>query len=158
MQLRNIVTHAAGNLTPQAKEFIPRSEWTKVIGLSRAYVAVFVAVIAACAVTASALPALFVVLPRFYGSFMAQLFNLTQHAGLEENVRDHRLNTRTVILNPMVPFHALPRVHALIADQCPPPHRGLIEAYREIVPALLRQRRDPTHHAPRLLPAQVVPA
>ena len=175
VQIRNIVIHAAGILTPQAKEFIPRSEWKRVVRASRAYAAVFIAVIAACAVTASVLPALFVVLPRFYGGFVAQLFNLTQHAGLAENVRDHRLNSRTVILNrvfsflymntnyhiehhmfPMVPFHALPRLHALIVDQCPPPHRGLIEAYREIVPALLRQRRDPTHHAARPLPSLVV--
>ena len=59
---------------------------------------------------------------------------------------------------PMVPFHALPRLHALIVDQCPPPHRGLIEAYREMVPALLRQRRDPSHHAARPLPAQAASA
>jgi len=45
---------------------------------------------------------------------------------------------------PMVPFHALPRLHALIRDQCPPPYANLRAAYAEIIPALLRQRRDPS--------------
>ena len=176
-QIRNIVTQASGHLSTHAKEFIPESEHKRVIGLSRAYTAVFVAVIAACVATASVLPALFVVLPRFYGGFMAQIYNGSQHAGLAENVRDHRLNSRTVLMSPvsrflymnmnyhiehhmfpMVPFHALPRLHELIKDQCPPPYRGLREAYAEIVPVLVRQLRDRNHHVVRPLPSQPAPA
>ena len=176
-QIRNIVTHATGRLTPHAKEFIPPSEFRRVVGLSRIYTAVFIAVIVACVATASILPALFVVLPRFYGGFIAQVLNSSQHAGLAENVRDHRLNSRTVLMNPvwrflymnmnyhiehhmfpMVPFHALPRLHELIKDQCPPPYRGLREAYAEIVPTLVRQLRDRTHYVVRPLPAQPAPA
>jgi fatty acid desaturase len=112
---------------------------------------------------ASALPAMFIVLPRFYGGPLSQLFNLTQHAGMNEDVYDHRLNTRTVILNPvfsflyanmnyhiehhmfpMVPFYRLPELHELINADCPPAYSGLRAAYREIVPALLRQRKDPS--------------
>jgi fatty acid desaturase len=63
-----------------------------------------------------------------------------QHAGLAENVLDHRLNTRTVYMNPisrfiywnmnyhiehhmfpMVPYHALPRLHEVIKADLPPP-------------------------------------
>ena len=59
------------------------------------------------------------------------MFGLTQHAGLAEDVLDHRLNSRTVYMNPvfrflywnmnyhvehhmfpMVPYHALPALHA----------------------------------------------
>ena len=62
---------------------------------------------------------------------------LLQHIGLADNVIDHRLNTRTVYMNPitrfiywnmnyhvehhmfpMVPYHALP--HAARADQARP--------------------------------------
>ncbi len=176
-QLTNIVSHAFGRLNHSGTEFIPESERKKVVRSSRCFVAIFVAVIAACVATASVLPALFVVLPRFYGGFMAQTFNMTQHAGLAENVRDHRINSRTVLLNPlsaflymnmnyhiehhmfpMVPFHALPRLHALIRSQCPPPYDGLVDAYREIVPALIRQSHDPTHYVERRLPAQPVAA
>ena len=115
---------------------------------------------------------MFVVLPRFYGGALSQLFNLTQHAGLDEDVHDHRLNTRTVLLNPvfsflyanmnyhiehhmfpMVPYYNLPKLHELVKDQCPPPYPGLWEAYREIIPALIRQRKDPSWYVQRPLPA-----
>ena len=75
--------------------------------------------------------------------------------------QDHRLNTRTVILNPvlswlyvkleyhqehhmfpMVPWHKLPQLHELIKDQMPPPHQGLLSAYREIIPAVFKQAYD----------------
>jgi hypothetical protein len=37
---------------------------------------------------------------------------------------------------------------------CPPPYPSILAAYREIVPALLRQRREPQWHVVRELPAQ----
>jgi hypothetical protein len=39
-----------------------------------------------CFAVGSILPAMFIVLQRFYGGPLSQLFNLTQHAGLDENV------------------------------------------------------------------------
>ena len=38
---------------------------------------------------------------------MASDFGLTQHAGLAEDVLDHRLNSRTVYMNPDLPLHLL---------------------------------------------------
>ena len=132
---------------------------------------IILGVAAWCMATGSILPAMFVVLPRFYGGALSQVFNVMQHAGLDEDVYDHRLNTRTVIMNPvfsflyanmnyhiehhmfpMVPFYVLPELHALIKDQCPAPNRGVIAAYREIVPALIEQRRTPTHFVAKRLP------
>jgi fatty acid desaturase len=100
------------------------------------------------------------------------VFGLTQHAGLAEDVLDHRLNCRTVYMNPvfrylywnmnyhvehhmfpLVPYHALPALHEALKTDMPPAYRGLWEAYREIVPALLRQAKDPTHYVKRPLPA-----
>ena len=85
---------------------------------------------------------------------------------------DHRLNTRTVYLNPinrylywnmgyhvehhmfpMVPYHALGKLHELMKADCPPPYNGLIEAYREVIPALIRQSKDPDYYVQRPLPA-----
>jgi fatty acid desaturase len=173
-QLRYIVTHAMGHLSEDGKHFVPGPERHKVFWLSRLYVAIFLAVIGLCLVTHSFLPAMFVVLPRFYGGFLTQLFNITQHAGLAEDMRDHRLNTRTFVMNPvfrflymnmnyhiehhmfpMVPFYNLPKLHGLIKDQCPAPHRGLWATYREIVPAVLRQRADPRYFVRRPLPGEV---
>jgi fatty acid desaturase len=86
-------------------------------------------------------------------------------------VLDHRLNCRTVYMNrlirflywnmnyhvehhmfPMVPYHRLPELHAAIRHDTPAPYPSLWAAYREIIPTLLRQRRDPTHFARRILP------
>ena len=96
----------------------------------------------------------------------------TQHAGLAENVLDHRLNTRTVYMNPinrylywnmgyhvehhmfpMVPYHNLPKLHELVKSDVPPPYHGLIEAWREIIPALIRESKDPDYFVQRPLPA-----
>lgn len=171
-----ILRNATGNLNADGRHFIPESEKPKVVRSSRIYVAIFAATIAACLVTRSILPAMFIVLPRFYGGPLAQLFNIAQHAGLDEDVYDHRLNTRTVLLNPvfaflymnmnyhiehhmfpMVPFYALPKLHDLIRDQCPPPYAGLGAAYREIAPALWRQRRNPSYCVARALPGTAEP-
>jgi len=170
-QFGRILRNASGDLTEAGKHFVPEGERSKVVAASRVYIAIFAGVILASAATASVLPAMFIVLPRFYGGPLSQLFNLTQHAGLDEDVYDHRLNTRTVILNPvfaflyfnmnyhiehhmfpMVPYYRSPELHALIKDQCPPAYPGLLAAYREIIPALWRQRKDPRSFVVRVLP------
>lgn len=53
---------------------------------------------------------------------------------------------------PMVPYHALPKLHAAIKADCPTPYDGLWEAYAEIIPTLLRQVREPTYFVQRQLP------
>jgi fatty acid desaturase len=158
-----ILRNATGSINADGRHFIPTMEVAKVVWSSRIYVAIFAATIAACLFTHSILPAMFIVLPRFYGGPLSQVFNITQHTGLDEDVYDHRLNTRTVLMNPafnflymhmnyhiehhmfpMVPFYALPELHERIKDQCPAPYANLRAAYAEIIPALLRQRRDPS--------------
>ena len=111
------------------------------------------------------------ILPSIYGGWLYLVFGLTQHAGLAEDVLDHRLNSRTVYMNPvlrflywnmnyhvehhmfpMVPYHALPKLHEEMKPYTPTPYRGLFDAYREIIPALLKQVKDPTYHVVRKLP------
>jgi hypothetical protein len=48
-------------------------------------------------------------------------------------------------------------LHELIKDQCPPAYRGLWASYKEIVPALLKQRKDPSWFVRRPLPERAVP-
>ena len=172
IELRKIFLHAAGIMTPGAREFVPESQRWKMIWSSRSYVALIFATIGGSIALGSWLPLMFVGLPRFYGAWFHQLCVLTQHAGLAEMVKDHRLNTRTVYMNPlcrflyvnmnyhiehhmfpMVPFHALPRLHEMVKDQMPPAYRGLVDAYREILPTLIRQARDPGYFVRRPLPA-----
>jgi fatty acid desaturase len=170
-ELKRIVAHAFGILSHEVKSFVPEGERWKMIWSSRAYVAIIAATALWSYAIGSFLPMMFVALPRFYGGWLHQLCALTQHAGLAENVTDHRLNTRTVYLNPayrflylnmnyhiehhmfpMVPFHALPALHEEIKDQLPRTYTGIVDAYREIIPTLIRQAEDPYHFTLRKLP------
>ena len=74
------------------------------------------------------------------------------------------MNSRTVYMNPvfrflywnmnyhiehhmfpMVPYHALPKLHKACKADCSPPYTSCWDAYREIIPAWIRQRKDPTY-------------
>jgi len=168
---RVMLVHAWGVPSREANDFVPRSEWRKMFWWSRAYLFIYAGMVAWSIAIRSWLPILFFPLARLYGGWLHQIFSLTQHSGLAENVRDHRLNTRTVELNPvfrflyfnmnyhiehhmfpMVPFHALPELHGRVESCLPRTYRGLGDAFREIVPALLRQSRDAGYFVLRELP------
>jgi fatty acid desaturase len=104
------------------------------------------------------------------------LTGMTQHAGLADNAIDHRLNSRTVYMNPVsrfiywnmnyhvehhmfptVPYHALPALHERLKDDFPQPSPSLLAAYREFVPVLWRQRQDPDFYLRRPLPGTALP-
>jgi fatty acid desaturase len=139
---------------------------------------IYAGVVAACLMSRSILPAMVVGLPRMYGAWHHLVTGLTQHSGLADDVTDHRLNSRTVYMNPfsrfvywnmnyhvehhmfpMVPFHALPALHAEIKDDLPPPAPSIGAAFGEFLPVLLRQRKDPSHYIKRQVPdrADAVP-
>ena len=44
-----------------------------------------------------------------------------------------------------VPFHALAKLHRLIAKDAPKPNRSLASAWREIAACQLRQKADPSY-------------
>ena len=171
LEIGKIVRHAFGRVDAATDAFLPASEKPKMIWSCRIYLAVVVCTIAWAIAMRSFLPLMFVWTPRFYGGWLHQLLGLTQHAGLAVNVKDHRLNTRTVYMNPvfrflylnmnyhlehhllpMVPFHALPRLHEAIKDQLPAAYPSLYAAYREMLPALWKQRSNPQHVIERTLP------
>jgi MocE subfamily Rieske [2Fe-2S] domain protein len=168
---RRILLHSAGRMAADEKTFIPAAEFPKVYRRARIYVAIYAAVIVLAIYTHSILPLLFIGLPNVFGTWLLITYGYTQHAGLAENVLDHRLNCRTVYMNalnrylywnmnyhvehhmfPLVPYHALPRLHEAVKDDCPVPYPGLVAAWREIVPTILRQVKDPAYHVKRKLP------
>ncbi len=59
---------------------------------------------------------------------------------------------------PLVPYHNLARLHQLAKADMPKPYSGLVEAWREILPALLRQTRDPAYFVQRELPTPTIRA
>jgi len=174
--LVKIFTHAQGRLQPDEKTYIPEMERASVYRTARIWAVLLLGVVVLCISTWSILPAMLIGLPTMYGGFMALYFGLTQHAGLAEDVLDHRLNTRTVYMNPvfrflylnmnyhiehhmfpMVPYHALPALHEKIKNQCPAPYPSSVAAYAEILPALWRQRNDTGHYVRRALPEGETP-
>jgi fatty acid desaturase len=170
-EIAKIVRHAFGSISPEVADYVPVSERRKMIWVSRAYVAIMGGVVYWCFAAETILPLLFVWTPRFYCGWFHQTLGLMQHAGLARNVSDHRLNSRTVYVNPvfaflymnmqyhlehhmlpMVPFHALPKLHDAIKAQMPPPYPSVWSVYKEMVPALLKQRRDPSYFIGRPVP------
>src|ERR1700749_2504106 len=55
------------------------------------------------------------------------------------------------------PYHALPKLHEAIKADCPTPYPSSIAAYREIIPTLARQLKDPTYFVRRELPSTAQP-
>jgi fatty acid desaturase len=101
-------------------------------------------------------------LPRMYGAWHHVLTGFIQHAGLHEDVIDHRVNTRTCYMNPvsrfiywnmnyhvehhmfpMVPYHALPKLHERLKSDLPLPSPNMWSAYRDIISALKKQIVNP---------------
>jgi fatty acid desaturase len=172
----NMLRYTAGHLNGAEKDFVPEAERRKVFQVARVWTLIYAVVIGTCLWTGSILPLMLIGLPRMYGAWHHVLTGITQHVGLAEDVLDYRLNCRTVQLNPlsrfvywnmnyhvehhmfpMVPYHALPKLHDEMRLDCPPPYRGLFEAYREILPTLLRQLKDPEFFVRRELPSTARP-
>ena len=169
--IRMVLFHSTGRLTEEEKTFIPESEYGKLILRSRVYILIYAGVAAVSYATRSILPFMYVGLPSFYGAWLMPIYGNTQHAGLAENVLDHRLNCRTVYMNlvnrylywnmnyhlehhmfPLVPYHKLPKLHELVKADMPKPYGSLWEAWRELLPTVLRQVKDPTYYIHRDLP------
>ncbi len=166
-----VFIHAQGKKTFPEEDFVPAEEWPKVVLAARIWIAVWAATILLAVVTASWLPIFFVMLPPFLGHWVAMFFGVTQHLGLADDVLDHRLNTRTIYMNPvfrflylnmnyhvehhmfpMVPYHALPRLHEAIKHDCPPPYPSTWAAYKEVFSSLTRQLREPDWWVVRKVP------
>ena len=168
--------NAAGRIHPEEATFIPEQEQHKVIRVARIWVAIYAATIALAVAMGSILPLMVIGLPRLYGAWHHVMTGLLQHGGLAENVVDHRLNSRTVYMNPvsrfvywnmnyhvehhmfpMVPYHRLPQLHAMIRHDLPAPNPSIAAAFAEMWPALKRQLRNEDYFLRRELPATARP-
>lgn len=111
----------------------------------------------------------------FYGGWLRFLCNNTQHAGLQDDVPDFRLCTRTVLLDPLtrflywhmnfhiehhmyaaVPCYNLGRLHRAIRRELPESPRGLWSAWRQILQIMRRQEIEPDYQFAAVLPTPPV--
>ncbi len=169
---QRLLLHTCGRMRADEKTYIPETEFPKVFLRARIYLLIYAGSIGLSIYLHSFLPVCLICLPNLFGTWLLYLYAGTQHAGLAENVLDHRLNCRTVYMNPvnrylywnmnyhvehhmfpLVPYHALPRLHAVVRDDMPEPYPSILSAWREIIPAVRRQMTDYSYHIRRVLPA-----
>ena len=168
---KSILMHSARRMSAEERTFIPESQFDRIYLTARIYAAIYLGVIALAIHHRSILPLMFVGFTNLFGSWLMPVYGLTQHTGLAENVLDHRLNCRTVYMNPihrylywnmnyhvehhmfpLVPYHALPRLHEAVKDDCPTPYPNLLTTWKEIIPAIRKQMKDPAFCVKRNLP------
>lgn len=113
-------------------------------------------------------------LAPFYGGLLQYLCNNTQHVGLQDNVPDFRLCTRSVTLNPVVrflywhmnyhiehhmyaavPCYKLGQLRSAIESDLPPASVGLFNAWTEILAILHKQKLDPKYQYIVQLPSRL---
>ena len=160
-----IIKHALGIHTKVMVDCIPEDQRSKCINSSRIFVLLWIAILLSGILTNSILPILLFLLPTFFRS-LNMIWGLTQHMGLKEDTKDHRESTRSVRLNPifsfiywkmeyhiehhmfpMVPSYNLPKLYDEIKDQLPKP-QTLFEAYKEIIPAVIKKSKNPEYYIP----------
>jgi len=151
---------------------VPKGLHQKMIIQSRVFLASYMCLILASLMLQTWMLVLYLVLPRSLGTFLHDLCSRTQHTALAVNDPDYRMNTRTIMLGPVlrflywnmnyhiehhlyqnVPFHALHRLHEEIKDQLPESPSSLMQAWKEIFSALLIQQHDPDYMLKPVLPS-----
>ena len=172
-ELGQIVIHASGGLSSRDRARGHAALPEGAPGKARLWLAIMAGTAACSIYLQSWIPLLLLgPVPTMVGGPIKHLFAVSQHVGLARDVFDYRLNTRTIYLGPVlgflymnmqyhlehhlypnVPYYNLPRLHELIKDRCPPAYHGLWAVYRELVPVLWRQRRDPSVFIRREIPA-----
>jgi len=152
--------HASGRVHPDEATYIREVDHARIFVIARIWLLIYAGTILLALWVGSILPLMLIGLPRLYGAWHHVMTGLLQHLGLAENVTDHRLNTRTVLMNPisrfiylnmnyhiehhmftMVPYYNLPKLHELINHDLPPPEPSIWSAYRRLVPVLIKQLR-----------------
>ncbi len=166
-----MLLNATGKLHPEEAAYVPASDTARIVQVARIWVAIYAATIGLALGMGSILPLMVIGLPRLYGAWHHIMTGLLQHGGLADNVTDHRLNSRTVLMNrvsrfiywnmnyhvehhmfPMVPYHALPRLHDLIKHDLPAPNPSIAAGFAEMWPALRRQLVYEDYFVRRTLP------
>ena len=162
-----------GNKPPLSViDLVPDNQINRMVRTSRIFLLIILTTISLAFYLGSIIPLFFVVTPQMYGGPILWILAFTQHAGLKFNSFDHRETTRTIYLDPFlgyflysnmqyhiehhiypqVPFYNLPKLHRLIKNQLPESNKGLIDAYKEIIPAIIKQSKDLSYNIEKKLP------
>lgn len=169
--IKRMLAHASGKILADEADYVEPVFYSKTILTARIWLVIYAAAIATALIFQSWIPVLLVGLPRLFGAWHMVICGWLQHGGLADNVLDHRLNCRTVYMNPvsrflywnmnyhvehhmfpLVPYFRLPELHQACKFDFPAPNTSFFDGYSEMLPVLWRQRTDPDFHIRRTLP------
>jgi fatty acid desaturase len=172
----HMLRNATGRLNSQEATYVPQSEHARLIFVARIWTIIYAATLGLAVWLESLLPLMVIGLPRLFGAWHHVMTGVLQHAALADNVLDHRLNSRTVHMNPvsrfiywnmnyhiehhmfpMVPYHQLPALHAAIKHDLPAASTGIWQAYSEVLPVLRHQLRHENWFIKQSLPETASP-
>jgi fatty acid desaturase len=170
--IRWFLEQAIGSVRPEERYFLPESEIPKVVREARIIVSLYALVAIAAIWFASWAPLIYWIIPRLVGEPVMRWIRIAEHAECAEG-GDLRENTRTTKayawlhflfwnmpyhaehhLCPMVPFHALPRLHNKVGDKIECKGEGYVEVHAEVLHKLARhegvtwESSDPSVVAP----------
>ena len=156
--LRRMAGHVIGRLQPDEALYVPEQVRKRAFAVARIWLCIYIATGLAAFTMQSIIPFLLIGGPRIYGAWHFNMTGFLQHGGMRDNVTDHRLNTRTVMMNPLsrfiylnmnyhiehhmfplVPYYNLPKLHEVIKDDLPPPNSSIFSAYAEMLPVIWKQ-------------------
>ena len=156
--LRRMAGHVIGRLQPDEALYVPEQVRKRAFAVARIWLCIYIATGLAAFTMQSIIPFLLIGGPRIYGAWHFNMTGFLQHGGMRDNVTDHRLNTRTVMMNPLsrfiylnmnyhiehhmfplVPYYNLPNLHEVIKDDLPPPNSSIFSAYAEMLPVIWKQ-------------------
>lgn len=155
---RWFLCHPFGAIAPTERHFLPASEIPRVVREARIIMALYAGIAALSIYTGSAAALFLWIIPRLAGEPVMRWVRIAEHAECEEGP-DLRTNTRTTRtsafmrflfwnmsfhaehhLCPMVPFHALGRLHQQIGDQLHPVGQGYPAVHAEVLRKVSRHQ------------------
>ena len=157
-QIRVLWQLATKRYTPLMRDVSPEAELPKMTRNARLFCLVYLGV-AILIATGYGWPLLWLyVLPRLIGGPIMLMFNIIQHAEMQENSPSIIESTRTFRTNlvgrflylnmnnhvehhlyPQVPFFSLPELHKEVADQTPEPDPGFWRTNVDLFSVVLRR-------------------
>ena len=159
-----ILKHSMGYLTDVVKQNAPEKEKSIIIRNSRLFVFLWILIISLSIYYSSWLPIFLFLVPNYLGAPLNQIVNITQHLAVPFDVKDHRLTTHNIKLNPIfsflyyhmeyhlehhlfptVPSYNLPKLHDVIKDQIPKPHSSLFAFWKSVLPSVVKQAYSSEH-------------
>ena len=156
-QLRVLWQLATGQYTDLMRAVAPEAELPKMTRNARIFGLIYLG-LAGLVVSGYTWPLWFHVLPRLLGGPIMLMFNIIQHAEMQENSPSIMKSTRTFRtdrvgrflymnmnhhiehhLYPQVPFYSLPALHEAVAEQTPDPDPGFWRTNLDLLSVVIRR-------------------